>query len=501
MKKQLILICCAVLGFFVLAYVLTSNVRAAYTVETSKIIPGSLGERESGMVTRVIDGDSIVVSVAGKENEIRIIGIDAPETYPAKEAGKYRCFGDHAKQRMEALVLGKEVVLEKEHSEFDIYGRTLRHVFIGTENIAKNFLRDGYAHVLAVEPDTAVIRAYRDDENYARVHKKGVWQEACQPKIFSSIASGASPEVRGFTGSNGASAQNRFFGFSQNFKGGTSVAAGDIDGDFDDEIVVGAGKGRGPHVRILNEDGSQAKEGFFAFHPNFRGGINVTTGDVDDDQKSEIAVSHAQDGQAWIKVYRSDGLILAYFNAFGDPEIGASIAFGDVDRDNRDELIVGAGPGGGPHIRVYDISETPVYGINQGATLKPIQFFAFHESGRTGVNVAAGDVDNDGKDEIGVCQKTGGEAWCKVYRYNNTQTIIGEWRAYPEGVESGAYIDMGDIDLDGKAEVVTGAGETGGPQVRTFEANGKLLSSFFAFDKSFKGGIRVGLATFWKDIK
>ena len=59
---------------------------------------------------------------------------------------------------------------------------------------------------------------------------------------------------------------------------------------------------------------------------------------------------------------------------------------GDVDQDGKDEVIVGAGEGGGPQIRVFEAN----------GERKPIQFFAFHPSSRSGVDVAAADVNGDG---------------------------------------------------------------------------------------------------------
>ncbi|GAH15191.1 unnamed protein product, partial [marine sediment metagenome] len=87
----------------------------------------------------------------------------------------------------------------------------------------------------------------------------------------------------------------------------------------------------------------------------------------------------------------------------------------------------------------------------------------------------------------------GDQSWVKVYRYNNAKTILGEWKAYGE-VEVGAKVAMGDIDGDAVAEVVTGAGQGGGPQVLAFEKDGyRINSNFFAYDKNFRGGVNVAV--------
>lgn len=311
---------------------------------------------------------------------------------------------------------------------------------------------------------------------------------------------GMAPTVKGFNNIGTEQSETNFNAYESTFTGGVNVATGNIDSDAADEIITGPGPHGGPFLRVWEKDGTQRGIQFFPFHPNFHGGLSVASGDVDGDGKNEIAVAQQSEGQAWIKVYRynSQKEILAEFNAFGTPEVGASIAMGDLDNDGKDELIVGAGPGGGPQIRAYNIGTTTVTGPNQGATLMGIQFFAFHPNNRSGIHVAAGDYDGDSKDEIAVSQGAGDEAWTKVYRYNSTKTVLGNWRAYPAGVTSGAVVAMGDIDGDGQAEVITAPDANGGPQVRAFNVDGTELSSinFFAYSSSFRGGARVAVGSF-----
>lgn len=296
---------------------------------------------------------------------------------------------------------------------------------------------------------------------------------------------GGNPHVKTFD-KEGIPTEFNQYVYDANFRGGVDVALGDVDGDGKNEIITGTGLSGGPQVRIFKEDGREIAN-FFAFHENYHGGINVAAGDADFDGKDEVAVVQASDGQAWVKVYRiSSGFpLLGEWNAYGHVECGGDVAMGDIDADGQDEVIVGAGPGGGPQIRVFEAN----------GTLKPIQFFAFHPNYRGGVRVAAGDVDGDGKDEIGVTQAAlGDQSWIKIYRYNNNQTIIGEWKAYGDFF-FGADLDIGDIDNDGKIEVITGPTKGGGPQVLTFNPAGEMLPlRFYTFNPDFRGGINVSVA-------
>lgn len=168
---------------------------------------------------------------------------------------------------------------------------------------------------------------------------------------------------------------------------------------------------------------------------------------------------------------------------------GVDVAMGDIDGDGVDELIVGAGPGGGPHVRTFEIKESAT---DYARYIPKDNFFPFHPNFRGGVNVAAGDVDGDGKDEIICAQASKGEAWIKVYKANAAKTVLFTFLAYGRGVEVGADVAAGDFDGDGKDEIVTGPGPTGGPHLRVFESDGRPTGfNFFPFHPHFRGGLRV----------
>lgn len=305
-------------------------------------------------------------------------------------------------------------------------------------------------------------------------------------KIAASAGFGGNPHVKTFTQEGMPTQFNRFV-YDSAFRGGVSVALGDVDGDGKNEIITGAGRGGGPHVRIFKENGKELAS-FFAFHPNFHGGINVAAGDVDWDGKDEVVVAQASLGQAWIKVYKINSArpIIGEWIAYPlHVECGADVAMGDVDGDGQDEIITGAGPNGGPHVRVFEANGIPL----------PIYFFAFDPKYRGGVSVAAGDVDGDGKDEIAVSQSSQGQqSWTKVYRYDSAKTIVGEWKAFGD-VLYGAKVALGDVNDDNKAELVATPSFGGPPFVQFFTPQGTILPTrFYVFEPAFLGGLDVDVA-------
>ncbi|MEA2065127.1 MAG: hypothetical protein U9O66_02420, partial [Patescibacteria group bacterium] len=68
--------------------------------------------------------------------------------------------------------------------------------------------------------------------------------------------------------------KNQFFAYDKNFRGGVNVATGDIDGDGIDEIIAGAGNGGGSYIKIFNHRGSLITE-LLAFKQDFQSGIKT----------------------------------------------------------------------------------------------------------------------------------------------------------------------------------------------------------------------------------
>ncbi len=212
------------------------------------------------------------------------------------------------------------------------------------------------------------------------------------------------------------------------FGGGATAAVGDVTGDGTKDIVVAAGPGGGPHVKIFDGITGAEVRSFFAFAPVFAGGLNV--------------------------------------------------AIGDVDATAGNEIVVGAGAGGGPNVRVFTAT---------GGELR--SFFAYNPAYRGGVNVATGDVDGDGRDDVITGTGAGGAPHVRAVRMSDLAELRSFF-AFDVGFTGGVYVTAGDINRDGTDEIITGAGAGGGPNVKVFLLTPDI--SFFAYDPAFRGGVRVG---------
>ena len=141
---------------------------------------GSDSPRNSSMraeVLRVVDGDTIVVSLDGVEERVRYIGIDTPET--EKPDQRLECYADQATQRNLELVDGTTVGLEFDRELRDRFGRLLAYVEVGGIQINEALVRDGFARTLTIEPNTARAEELAGLEVDAGRAGRGLWG-ACE---------------------------------------------------------------------------------------------------------------------------------------------------------------------------------------------------------------------------------------------------------------------------------------------------------------------------------
>jgi len=133
------------------------------------------GQNEQiGVVTRVIDGDTIDIDIDGKVDRVRYIGMNTPERDEP-------CF-DEATQANVDLVAGHEVRLEKDFSETDRYGRLLRYVYVGDVFVNKALVADGYAEAVLYEPDNRYYELFGELEAEAAqsglgCHESGIFDD------------------------------------------------------------------------------------------------------------------------------------------------------------------------------------------------------------------------------------------------------------------------------------------------------------------------------------
>lgn len=124
-------------------------------------------------VVWVADGDTLEVEIDGREERVRLIGIDAPE--------RGACFAAEATTALRELVEGEEVALESDTSDRDRYERLLRYVHVDGTHVNAELVRDGFAVARRYRPDTARADELEAAEEAARSEGRGLWgREGCR---------------------------------------------------------------------------------------------------------------------------------------------------------------------------------------------------------------------------------------------------------------------------------------------------------------------------------
>ena len=250
---------------------------------------------------------------------------------------------------------------------------------------------------------------------------------------------------------------------------GVNVAVGNIDGQGNDEIITGAGPGAvfGPHVRAFTGDGAAVPAVSFQAYGTHKFGVNVVCGDIDGDGSDEI-ITGAGPGAVFgphVRAFNYDGsgsvnpVSGVSFFAYGTPKWGVNVAAGDIDGDGYDEIVSGAGPGAvyGPHVRGWNVD---------GGSVSPMSGVSFlaYGTNKFGVNVTCGDIDGDGMDEIVTGAGPGSVFGPHLRAWNydgGTLTSIDSVNQFVfggMGLRYGVNVGTGDMDGDGVEEILVGAG-------------------------------------------
>ena len=273
--------------------------------------------------------------------------------------------------------------------------------------------------------------------------------------------------------------KSSFFPFSSEYNGSLNIVSGDIDGNGIEEIIVGAGAGGGPHVRIFDNNGKLINQ-FFAYNINFKGGVNVALGDVDGDGIKEIITGAGAGGGPHVRVFDKEGNVKAQFFAYDSKfRGGVNVGAGDITGDGKSEIITGAGAGGGPHVRIFS-----------GTGKLISQFFAYENSFTGGISVKVANMygqETKNNNEIVVAPGSGREPEIRIFDISGKK--IRGIMVFAEKFKGGVNLSISDLNKDAIDEILCGAGPGGAPHVRVFDGKGVLLKSFYTLENSFTGGV------------
>jgi micrococcal nuclease len=135
------------------------------------------GPTQLAHVTKVTDGDTIHVSIDGTDYRLRYIGMDTPES--VKPNTPVQPYAEEASAENARLVADRDVVLEKDVSETDRFGRLLRYVWLHDGDtwtmVNLALVENGYARVLTYPPDVKYADLFVAAARTAQQDNLGLW--------------------------------------------------------------------------------------------------------------------------------------------------------------------------------------------------------------------------------------------------------------------------------------------------------------------------------------
>jgi micrococcal nuclease len=131
---------------------------------------------ETAAVEWVIDGDTLDLIIDGRQERVRLIGVDTPETVSRETP--VQCFGEEASAALKGLLpVNSAVRIERDIEARDRFGRLLLYVYRAEDDLFINewLVANGYGDTLFFEPNTAFRSSFTEKRNMARSVPLGLW--------------------------------------------------------------------------------------------------------------------------------------------------------------------------------------------------------------------------------------------------------------------------------------------------------------------------------------
>jgi hypothetical protein len=250
-------------------------------------------------------------------------------------------------------------------------------------------------------------------------------------------------------------------------------------------FAVGADAGAQPRVTVFADEKGTIAYNFFAYDVKFDGGARVDMADLNGDGIPDLIVAPGPSKTVSglpVRVYDGRDLnLLVEFVPFAGWKGGLYAVGADLTKDGRALIAVTAE--GTQHVKVFDLA--------QGKEID--SFFAHDQKVTGGVRIAWGDVNGDGVPDLLTVSGPGNAPTAvKVFNGKNRE-VLSEFLVLDNKYRGGGFIAGADLTGNGLANPVVGLDAGAVPMVRVYDAKGKTLVEWVAYDERFRGGVRVAV--------
>ncbi len=251
-------------------------------------------------------------------------------------------------------------------------------------------------------------------------------------------------------------------------------------------IVAGLAPGNQPLVRIIDPLKKTTSKQLTVFDQKDGHGVNVSAGDVTGDSQADVVVGTGVGTDPLVKVYNINGQLITSFNPYPtERQTGVAVATGDVNGDGIDEILTVPAKSAA-QVRVWKF-DAPTRKFKQLA-----QVFAYDRTARQGFTLAAGDLDLDGRAEIVVASRANARS-VSILKLNskNTLQVVRRFTPYPIQYATGITVAVGDVFGTGRASILTTAGPGYYSHLKVFDIRGVQQADLVLVSKAYRGGFSL----------
>ena len=264
----------------------------------------------------------------------------------------------------------------------------------------------------------------------------------------------------------------KFRAYRKSHKSGINIATGDVTGNGRNEIITAPKHGIPSRIKVFSQNG-KLKKSFLAYPKSFLGGVDIATGDTDDDGKNEIIVAPGAGRKSIIKIFNYENpkkniRRIITFPLFYN---GISVASGDINDDGKDEIIAGTGPGTRSQFKVFKPNSKI---INR-------QIYPFKKKYQKGITLSSGNINGDEYNEITACKQSGSK--CKIYQFGIKKKPIKKIKIHNKKKKQ-INLNFGYINSTTKQELIAPSNKKSLANI--YQYNGHISKSQIKFNSSKK---------------